>query len=86
MDYGTGLKISVENPGRRSAHYQRQTSFQGSDRQVRGAILRRLTGRNMSDTSLRKALEVDAARLATILAQLTQEGFIRKRGRTYTIA
>lgn len=39
MDYGVMLKKIIGNASRASAHYQRQTSFQGSDRQIRGLIL-----------------------------------------------
>ncbi len=42
MDYGAMLKGKVENPNRRSAHYSRQSRFEGSDRQIRGIILREL--------------------------------------------
>ncbi|MBW2673275.1 MAG: A/G-specific adenine glycosylase, partial [Deltaproteobacteria bacterium] len=40
MDYGTFLKKAHANPARRSSHHQRQSLFEGSVRQVRGAILR----------------------------------------------
>ncbi|MBN1167574.1 MAG: A/G-specific adenine glycosylase [Methanospirillaceae archaeon] len=40
MDYGTMLAKSGKNPNRRSRHYTRQSSFFGSDRQVRGEIIR----------------------------------------------
>jgi A/G-specific adenine glycosylase len=86
MDYGTDLKKTIENPGRRSIHYQRQSTFRGSDRQVRGAVLRLLGTGDMSERSLRETLGTDVDRLALILGQLTKEGFIRKRGRVYTIA
>jgi A/G-specific adenine glycosylase len=42
MDYGTMLAKVVNNPNRRSAHYTRQSAFEGSDRQIRGAVLRAL--------------------------------------------
>lgn len=86
MDYGVMLKKTGENPNRRSVHYRKQSAFEGSDRQVRGAILRALSSGEMSAASLRKALGTDATRLATILAQLRKEGFIRKRARVYSIA
>ncbi|WP_243669850.1 hypothetical protein [Methanoculleus chikugoensis] len=37
MDYGTVLKKRTANPNRRSASYSRQSRFEGSDRQIRGA-------------------------------------------------
>jgi A/G-specific adenine glycosylase len=40
MDLGTDLKMSVGNPNRRSRHYTKQAAFEGSDRKIRGSILR----------------------------------------------
>jgi len=40
MDYGTYLKTVVDNPNKRSKHYVKQSKFEGSDRQIRGALLR----------------------------------------------
>ena len=42
MDYGTMLAKQGENANRNSFHYTRQSAFEGSDRQIRGAILRAL--------------------------------------------
>ena len=42
MDYGSMLKRNVVNPNRRSAHYTRQTPFEGSDRRIRGLVVKRL--------------------------------------------
>ena len=42
MDYGVYLKKQTGNPTRRSTHYTRQSKFEGSDRQIRSMILRRL--------------------------------------------
>jgi A/G-specific adenine glycosylase len=40
MDYGAALKKVTANPNRRSASYSRQSSFEGSFRQKRAAVLR----------------------------------------------
>jgi A/G-specific adenine glycosylase len=42
MDYGAALKGLTGNPGRRSAHYRRQSKFEGSFRQLRGRVIRSL--------------------------------------------
>jgi A/G-specific adenine glycosylase len=42
MDYGAALKKLTPNPNRRSAHYTRQSPFEGSFRQLRGAVLKTL--------------------------------------------
>ena len=42
MDYGTHLKQTIGNTNTRSKHYTKQSKFKGSDREIRGAILRLL--------------------------------------------
>ena len=43
MDYGSFLKQKYPNPSRKSKHHTKQSRFEGSLRQVRGAILRAQT-------------------------------------------
>ena len=43
MDYGAYIKSILPNPNRRSVHYTKQSKFEGSDRQIRGAVLRYLS-------------------------------------------
>jgi A/G-specific adenine glycosylase len=43
MDYGAELKKTTANPNRKSAGYVRQSRFKGSLREVRGAIVRKLS-------------------------------------------
>ncbi len=77
MDYGTHLKATVANPSRRSAHHTRQSRFEGSNRQVRGALLREITARPGQDaTALADATGFDEARVATALTGLVAEGFL----------
>jgi A/G-specific adenine glycosylase len=47
MDYGAHLKRSGVRNNHRSAHYVKQSKFEGSLRQARGEILRMLFGRNL---------------------------------------
>ncbi|MDR2073428.1 MAG: A/G-specific adenine glycosylase [Spirochaetaceae bacterium] len=51
MDYGAELKKLAENPGRRSAHYVRQNPFQGSLRQIRGAVIKALSEGGRQDAA-----------------------------------
>ena len=84
MDFGEYLYYTLkDNPNRRSASYHRQTPFEGSDRQVRGFILRHLLGNGEIDEGwLRDRLPVDPERLERILGGLEKEGFIdRDEGR-----
>jgi len=43
MDYGAYIKTQTANPSRKSAHHTKQKKFKGSEREVRGALLRSLT-------------------------------------------
>jgi A/G-specific adenine glycosylase len=77
MDYGTWLTGRITNPNRRSKHYSRQSVFEGSDRQIRGRILRRL----ISDTACSFDLIIseageDRSRGAAILLGMIQEGLL----------
>lgn len=76
MDYGTYLKQSVGNASRASAGYAKQSAFQGSRRQVRGQVLRILGEGQQTPAGLRKAIADE--RLASVLDDLTREGFIQK--------
>jgi A/G-specific adenine glycosylase len=42
MDYGAALKKLTANPNRKSAHYVRQSPFEGSFRRLRGIVIRTL--------------------------------------------
>lgn len=67
MDYGSYLAKQVPNPNRRSRHYSVQSKFEGSLRQLRGEVLRRLLEE--------RELPQDG-RLQGVLDQLVKEGFI----------
>jgi A/G-specific adenine glycosylase len=43
MDYGAEIKKLTANPGRKSAHYTKQSRFEGSFRQIRGEVIRALS-------------------------------------------
>ncbi|GMO52292.1 MAG: endonuclease III [Termitinemataceae bacterium] len=51
MDYGAALKKAGQNAARNSVHYTRQSRFEGSFRQKRGALLRSLSFSGPADTS-----------------------------------
>ncbi len=87
MDYGAMLGKKAANPNRRSAHYRSQTRFQGSDRQVRGMILKALLSRKVtSRRKLSAELGLAPQRLDENLARLIQEGFLKKEGKGFVIA
>ncbi|MBP1746869.1 MAG: mutY [Deltaproteobacteria bacterium] len=87
MDYGSMLKREVENPNRRSAHYTRQPSFAGSDRRIRGLVIKKLLDEsNLSVKVLNESIGINLDHLERILRDLINEGFIREENGFYKIA
>ena len=87
MDLGTALKKSVPNPNRRSRHYARQSAFEGSDRQLRGMVLRLLLANGeMTEDGIAGTCSADKERVLKILAGLERDGFIRKKGDILTLS
>jgi A/G-specific adenine glycosylase len=85
MDYGTMLKKQHKNPSRRSAHYAVQSKFEGSDRQVRGLILKLLTQvPSLSEHEIVAAIPREESVTRRILSAMEQEGFIVFRQGYYT--
>jgi A/G-specific adenine glycosylase len=87
MDFGTELKTKVPNPNRRSRHYTRQTAFEGSDRKIRGEILRLLlSGKRLSEDDLTANFPDEPERIHRILRNLLDEGFLQRSGRFLMIS
>jgi len=79
MDYGVYIKKEFGNPNSKSKHYIKQSAFKGSDRQIRGAILRALSSKKESRLSLHKLLSgFDMQRIDEQLEKLEREGMIQK--------
>jgi len=76
MDYGTWIKKEYGNPNRKSKHHVVQKKFEGSNRQVRGNILRMLAGSAASTTVLIKKLSLRKEILAEQLQKLKNEELI----------
>ncbi len=77
MDYGAMLKKKVINPSRRSKHYTKQSRFQGSLRQARGAVLRALvSSKNSTPRALFSRAGVDRTRFIRALTSLEHDGLI----------
>jgi A/G-specific adenine glycosylase len=86
MDYGAMLKKQFANPNRRSLHYQRQAPFEGSHRQLRGALLRTiLQAPGVTTSALVRKLGREPEKIKEALGELEEEGFIRKDRNTYSI-
>ncbi|MFP4491816.1 MAG: A/G-specific adenine glycosylase [Spirochaetaceae bacterium] len=77
MDYGVFLKSRVPNPNRKSSHYRVQAPFEGSNRQLRGKVLRLLvSGRRCTYTELLEGTSAENLLLETCLEGLEKDGFI----------
>ena len=81
MDYGADLVKRGPNPNRRSKHYNVQSKFEGSLRQLRGEVLRELLTR----AKPMGELDINDERLPVVLEALVKEGFVVRTGDTYQI-
>ncbi len=96
LDYGAHLKKTMVNPTRKSKHYTRQSKFEGSHRQKRAYLLRRVIDDALTSEELARDLaqsEQEAGREApsleetrAILAELEREGFIVRQGDAWLCA
>lgn len=86
MDYGVMLKNCYKNPSRRSKHYVVQSKFEGSDRQVRGHILKLLVKMPLAHkTIFFEHIPRDSQKIVQILNDLEKEGFIRQNFDVYQL-
>lgn len=87
MDYGVFLKKQFKNPSRKSAHYTKQRPFKGSNREIRGVILRALTHKSpLTSSQIIKTIDKEEARILKNLSNLKKEGFIiEKNNKWYVI-
>ncbi|MFC1704103.1 A/G-specific adenine glycosylase [Candidatus Omnitrophota bacterium] len=82
MDYGVSLKQKHPNPNRKSIHYKKQSSFQGSNRQARGLILKALVKKpQIKKSIIFTEIQRSKKTLQNIIHQLSREGLVREKGR-----
>jgi A/G-specific adenine glycosylase len=86
MDYGSHMKKSGIKINKQSRHYVKQSKFEGSLRQVRGAVLRELLKNPASIAELSNKLSYTKERAAQGVAQLVSEGLLVKKGSQYGVA
>jgi A/G-specific adenine glycosylase len=87
MDYGVYLKKTVGNQNRRSATYTKQSPFKGSNREIRGAIVRLLSQRSYTGPALVQALAQFAAQTIKLQLQaLQKEGLVTKNKGRFELA
>ncbi len=84
MDYGVHLKQTLPNPSRKSVHHAKQSSFKGSNREVRSRILKFALARSQTQTGLPTRTEIIAHVGKTVhdvemnIDALVKEGFMDK--------
>lgn len=87
MDYGTMLKQRHPNPGQRSSHHTRQSSFEGSNRQLRSRILRQIIAQpGITVKQLLSAIPAGHDMVLANIEAMQREGFLMKKGRGYRIS
>lgn len=84
MDYGVMLKKSGKDKNSRSAHYVKQSRFEGSRRQVRGMVLKLLAGGTLTEKQLSN--RIGDTRLKPVLLELFREGFVERTGPRVSLA
>jgi len=82
MDYGTWLKPQVRNNAN-SKHYTHQSKIEGSRRQLRGHIIRMLSGGPMEVAELERM--VQDPRFDEVAEELTRESMIVRNGSQYRL-
>lgn len=80
MDYGAYLKKHGAGQIDRSKHYKKQAPLRGSVREVRGLILKALSGEDLTLRELTDKLPKDE-RFEKALTDLKKEGLIKQTGR-----
>ncbi len=80
MDLGADIKAHAGNIARKSAGYKKQSSFQGSLRQIRGKVLKELLDSPKSEADFSDASD---ARLSEVLAALEAERLIHREANIY---
>lgn len=87
MDYGATLpKLVKHNPNTKSKHYSKQSTFKGSDREIRGKILEiLLRDQKVSLIKLYKELGKEKKRYEGILKDLEREGFLKQIKKSVTL-
>jgi len=87
MDYGATLKKKVGNPNRNSLHYSKQSRFEGSHRQARGAVIRYLnTYAQATIESISETESIPKERVESAINALKTEGIVAENDGVYRIS
>ena len=78
MDYGAFLKKEIGNLNNRSRHYNKQSKFEGSDRQIRGRLLDiLLKEQKITIEDVAGILKEDTERVQRIVRDMVNEKLIK---------
>lgn len=81
MDYGTVLSKLSENPNKRSKQYKKQSKFEGSDRALRGDIIRILLQKeNITPGMLAEILGEPVSRVIRIIDEMKRDRMVKLEG------
>ncbi len=91
MDYGAIALKTIQNPNRQSAHYRRQAPFKGSERELRGRIIREFTKvKRLTYADLMRRIanqdKSTSKNVKTTVNQLAHEGFLTIKNSTVSLA
>ncbi len=86
MDYGAHLKRQGIKLNNKSKHYAKQSTFEGSARQLRGAILRELLQHRATLATLVHRIPATKEDMARELTRLAAEGLIKLHGKLFAVA
>ena len=87
MDYGALLKKKHLHLNKKSKHYARQSTFEGSDRQIRGKLIKVLTKKSaaLSPGVLAREIQEDLPRVREQLQRLAHEEMLVEHKGVYSI-
>jgi A/G-specific adenine glycosylase len=87
MDYGAALKKLTPNPSRKSAHYTKQSPFEGSFRQLRGRLIRSLVSQGPAGAEeLRRRTGMEPADFYRVMGALEKEYMVAEKEGVYRIS
>lgn len=86
MDYGAHLKRQGIKLNSKSAHYTKQSTFEGSTRELRGAIVRELLVHQATLSTLVHRFPRNHQDVAHELTRLVAEGIVKLQGRMFSVA
>jgi A/G-specific adenine glycosylase len=85
MDYGAHLKRIGVRINKKAKGYTKQSSFLGSKREARGALLKRLAKGQASKKELSTLLPQRQEQVLSALTDLVSEGLVEKKGARYQL-